>query len=70
MFGVAASYLYWNADESKENSRRTTRLQFKEEKPESTGGKNYQLESEDYKIIFDLIQKNPPKTGGEETKKN
>ena len=63
LFGAAASYVYLN-NHSVDYDRRP-RYTFREEFKELPEKKNYLLESEDYKVIFDLIKKNPP--GAKET---
>ena len=64
--GAAASSFYWNRDCCEHMARR--RFHFREENADTPGVKNYQLESEDYKLIFNLIKKNAPKTKTEEIK--
>ncbi len=68
IFGAAASNFYWNRDACEH--RRRSRLQFREEVTGSPNEKSYLLESEEYKLIFNLLQKNPPKPKSEEFKSN
>ena len=67
--GAAASSYYWNRDACEHMAKR-----FGVWFPEATttnmpGVKNYQLESEDYKLILNLIQKNLPKSKTDEHNK-
>lgn len=74
--GAAAGTYYWN----KELVERVYDNYFKsyfnknfkvwEQTYNSPNEKTYQLENEDYKIVFNIIQKHPPKSGGDEPKKN
>ena len=71
IFGAAASSYYWNK-ESWDREFEKKKWMCKQNWRESQGPdgeKSYQLESEDYKVLINLIQKNTPKPTIEEPKR-
>lgn len=67
IFGAAAGTYYWNREACEQACEKWNRRRFKywEESSKGPNEKSYQLENEDYKVIFNLIQKNPPKPKSE-----
>ena len=70
IFGAAASRCYWNNRDEFHDQMRRRRLHFREESTESPNEKKYELENEDYRVIFNMMQKNPQKAKIEELNMN
>lgn len=64
IFGAAVSSFYHNS-EYREAARR--KFHFKTHQYETPEGKKIAFESEEYKLLFDILEKNPPKSKTETT---